>query len=323
MNPYQHAKNHILLAPLAGYTDKAFRKLCAIQGAGLTFTEMISAKGLQYHNAHTMELLSVSEEEGRAGVQLFGDDPQIISEIAARLEETDGARIALFDINMGCPAPKIVNNGEGSALMKNPALAGEIVSALKKKVTLPVTVKFRKGFDAAHINAVEFAKRMEDCGADALSIHGRTREQYYSGTADWEIIAAVKNAVKIPVNGNGDIFKPEDAKKMLEETGCDGVMIARGAMGNPFIFRMIREYLETGQYALPTIGEKMEICKEHARLACAEKGEQVAMKEMRKHACAYLKGIRGSAGYKERAVRISTLADFENLMDEIAERSGE
>ena len=320
MNAYQYAKNNILLAPLAGYTDKAFRKLCAIQGAGLTFTEMVSAKGLQYNNQNTIDLLNISEEEGHAGVQLFGDDPGIISAIAARLEENNDGRIALFDINMGCPAPKIVNNGEGSALMKDPRLAGEIVKALKKRVSLPVTVKFRKGFDAENINAVDFAKRMEDCGADALSIHGRTREQFYSGKADWEIIAKVKQAVNVPVNGNGDIFTPEDAKAMLDETGCDGVLIARGAMGNPHIFRMIREYLETGSYRLPTIEEKLSICKEHASLACEEKGEKVAIKEMRKHACAYLKGIRGSAEYKERAVRVSTLEEFHKLMDEIIER---
>jgi len=321
MNAYQHAKNNILLAPLAGYTDKAFRKLCAIQGAGLTFTEMVSAKGLHYNDSHTIELLNISEEEGYAGVQLFGDDPAIISDIAAWLEAKNGDRIALFDINMGCPAPKIVNNGEGSALMKNPELAGRIVEELKKKVKLPVTVKFRKGFDAENINAVDFAKRMEDCGADAISIHGRTREQYYSGTADWGIIASVKKAVKIPVNGNGDIFKPEDAKKMLEETGCDGVLVARGAMGNPFIFRMINEYLSAGSYTVPTIGERMEICKRHAALACEDKGEKIAIKEMRKHACAYLKGIRNSAEYKERAVRVNTLVEFENLMNEIIEKN--
>lgn len=317
MNPYVYAKNNIMLAPLAGYTDLAFRKLCAKLGAGLTFTEMVSAKGLHYNSEHTKELLNVSEEEGKAGVQLFGSDPSIMADIAARLEQADGEHIALFDINMGCPAPKIVNNGEGSSLMKKPELAEEIVKKLKQQVSLPVTVKFRKGFDEENINAVDFAKRMEDAGADALSIHGRTRAQFYSGKADWDIIAEVKRSVNLHVNGNGDIFTPEDAKAMFEHTKCDGILIARGAMGNPFIFRMINEYFATGRYTQPTIAEKMELCKEQARLACKDKGEYIAIREMRKQACNYLKGIRNSAVYKERAVRAATLAEFCDLMDEI------
>jgi len=308
-----------MLAPLAGYTDLAFRKLCARLGAGLTFTEMVSAKGLHYNSDHTKQLLNISEEEGKAGVQLFGSDPAIIADIAAQLEASDGEHIALFDINMGCPAPKIVNNGEGSALMKKPEIAAEIVKRLKKQVSLPVTVKFRKGFDAENINAIDFAKRMEDAGADALSIHGRTREQYYSGKADWDIIAEVKHNVNIPVNGNGDIFTPEDAKAMFEYTGCDGILIARGAMGNPFIFRMIAEYLEKGEYRIPTVREKLELCKEQAAMASEDKGEYIAIREMRKQACNYLKGIRNSAAYKERAVRAKTLEEFCKLMDEIIE----
>lgn len=308
-----------MLAPLAGYTDLAFRKLCAKLGAGLTFTEMVSAKGLHYNSDHTKQLLNISEEEGRAGVQLFGSDPAIIADIAARLEESDREHIALFDINMGCPAPKIVNNGEGSALMKKPELAEEIVRRLKKQVSLPVTVKFRKGFDEEHLNALDFAKRMQDAGADALSIHGRTREQYYSGKADWDIIAEIKRSVNIPVNGNGDVFTPEDAKAMFEHTGCDGILIARGAMGNPFIFRMIGEYLATGSYGIPTVREKLELCKEQAKLASEDKGEYIAIREMRKQACSYLKGIRNSAAFKERAVRTKTLEEFCSLMDEIIE----
>ena len=280
---------------------------------------MVSAKGLHYNSDHTKQLLNVSAEEGRAGVQLFGSDPAIIADIAARLEESDREHIALFDINMGCPAPKIVNNGEGSALMKKPELAEEIVRRLKKQVSLPVTVKFRKGFDEEHLNALDFAKRMQDAGADALSIHGRTREQYYSGKADWDIIAEIKRSVNIPVNGNGDIFTPEDAKAMFEHTGCDGILVARGAMGNPFIFRMIGEYLATGSYKTPTVRVKLELCKEQAKLASEDKGEYIAIREMRKQACNYLKGIRNSAAYKERAVRTQTLGEFCGLMDEIIE----
>lgn len=320
MNPYCNAKNHIMLAPLAGYTDLAFRKLCARYGAGLTFTEMVSAKGLHYNSENTKALLNVSPEEGKAGVQLFGNEPNIIASIAAKLEQENGDHIALFDINMGCPAPKIVNNGEGSALMKDPELAMRIVTALKKSVSLPVTVKFRKGFQTN--NAVEFAKCMEEAGADAVSVHGRTREQFYSGTADWDVIAEVKRAVSIPVNGNGDVATPEDAKKMLEHTGCDGILIGRGALGNPFLFRMTQEYLATGQYRVPTIAQRLELCKEQAALACADKGEAIAIREMRKQAMCYLKGIYRSAEYKERVVRAESLAVFCALMDEIiTERS--
>ena len=314
MSAYEYAKNNIMLAPLAGYTDKAFRKLCAMHGAGLTFTEMVSAKGLQYHNARTFELIDVSPEEGHAGIQLFGKDPQIVSQTAQALEAQYANQIALFDVNMGCPAPKIVNNGEGSALMKTPELAAAIIKELKKRVALPVTVKMRIGFDEASINAVDFALRLEQSGVDAVTVHGRTRQQYYSGKANRKVIAEVKRALRIPVIANGDIFTPEDARAMLEETGCDGVMIARGAMGNPFIFEMTLQYLQTGSYETPTTTQRVEAAVFHAQMACQEKGEYVAIREMRKHACAYIKGLKGAARLREQLVRAETLAQFTEII---------
>ena len=318
MDPYRFATNRVLLAPLAGVTDMAFRELAREQGAGMTFTEMVSAKGIQYKNEKTFSLLQIGEKEGKAGVQLFGREPEILAQTAARLEETAGKQIALFDINMGCPAPKIVNNGEGSALMREPELAGRIIRAVKKAVHLPVTVKFRKGFDKEEDTCVVFAQMAEQAGADGITVHGRTRAQFYEGKADWKAIARVKKAVSIPVNANGDIFSPEDAKEIWEETGADGIMVARGALGNPFLFRQIHEFLKTGVYTPVTLSERMELAVWQAEAACRYKGERVAMREMRKHGAWYLKGIRGAARWRDRVVRVNTLEEFCQLMREVA-----
>lgn len=318
MDPYRFATNRVLLAPLAGVTDMAFRELAREQGAGMTFTEMVSAKGIQYKNEKTFSLLQIGEKEGKAGVQLFGREPEILAQTAARLEETAGKQIALFDINMGCPAPKIVNNGEGSALMREPELAGRIIRAVKKAVHLPVTVKFRKGFDKEEDTCVVFAQMAEQAGADGITVHGRTRAQFYEGKADWKAIARVKKAVSIPVNANGDIFSPEDAKAIWEETGADGIMVARGALGNPFLFRQIHEFLKTGAYTPVTLPERMEMAVWQAEAACRYKGERVAMREMRKHGAWYLKGIRGAARWRDRVVRVNTLEEFCQLMREVA-----
>ena len=236
--------NNVILAPMAGVTDLPYRVLCREQGCGLVCMEMVSAKAVLYKNRNTKELLEVDPRERPVSLQLFGSDPEILSKIAGELEE---GPYDIFDINMGCPVPKIVKNGEGSALMRNPKLVQEILSAMVRTLKKPVTVKIRKGFDDSSVNAVEIAKIAEGCGVSAIAVHGRTREQYYSGKADWDIIRQVKEAVSIPVIGNGDVFTPEDAKRMVEETGCDGIMVARGAKGNPWIFREIAEYLETGR----------------------------------------------------------------------------
>ena len=309
----------IFLAPLAGITDRAFREVCAEEGAGLTFTEMVSAKGIMYNNQKTYELIDISDAEGRAGVQLFGREADVIAKMAAQLEQQMGEQIALFDVNMGCPAPKIVNNGEGSALMKEPQTAADIIAALKKSVSLPVTAKIRKGFDENSVNAVDFAKRLEDAGADGITVHGRTRQQYYEGKADWDIIAEVKRSVSIPVIANGDIFTPGDAAAILSHTGADGIMVARGALGDPQIFRRIRQYLETGSYERTGTEERLRSAIRQGELACAAKGEHIAVRELRKHACWYLKGIRGGARLREKAVRIETLEQFRALMEEAIE----
>lgn len=304
--------NNLILAPMAGVTDLPFRLLCKEQGCGLLYTEMVSAKAILYNNRNTRELLEVREEERPIAVQLFGSDPDIVSDMAARIE--DGP-YDLIDINMGCPVPKVVNNGEGSALMKNPKLVEAILSAMVKKLKKPVTVKFRKGFDDEHVNAVEIAKIAESCGVSAVAVHGRTREQYYSGKADWEIIRQVKEAVKIPVIGNGDIWKPEDAKRMMEETGCDGLMIARGARGNPWLFSRINHYLDTGEL-LPE-PDREEICQmilRHAQLQVAQKGEAIGMKEMRKHIAWYTAGLPHSAGIRRECNLVETVSDLAHIL---------
>ena len=305
-------ENNLILAPMAGVTDLPFRLLCKEQGCGLMYTEMVSAKAILYKNRNTGPLMEVRPEEEPVALQLFGSDPEIVSDIAAQVE--DGP-YAFIDINMGCPVPKIVNNGEGSALMKNPKLVEEILTALVKKVKKPVTVKFRKGFDDDHINAVEIARIAESCGVSAVAVHGRTRAQFYSGKADWDIIRQVKEAVKIPVIGNGDIFTPEDAKRMLYETGCGGLMIARGAKGNPWIFSRTLHYLETGELLGPPDKEELkETILRHAQLQIQFKGEYLGLCEMRKHLSWYTVGLPHSSSLRNDVNQTETWEDFYNLI---------
>lgn len=305
-------ENNLILAPMAGVTDLPFRLLCKEQGCGLMYTEMVSAKAILYKNKNTGPLMEVRPEEEPVALQLFGSDPEIVSDIAAQVE--DGP-YAFIDINMGCPVPKIVNNGEGSALMKNPKLAEQILTALVKKVKKPVTVKFRKGFDDEHINAVEIAKIAESCGVSAVAVHGRTRAQFYSGKADWDVIRQVKEAVKIPVIGNGDIFTPEDAKRMLEETGCDGLMIARGAKGNPWIFSRTLHYLETGELLDPPDREELkQTILRHAKLQIQFKGEYLGLCEMRKHLAWYTAGLPHSSSLRNDVNQTETWDDFYHLI---------
>ena len=306
--------NNIFLAPMAGVTDISFRILCKRQGCGLTYTEMVSAKGLHYKSDNTAVLLEIAPAEKPAAVQVFGSDPELVAK-AARHAEAGGA--AIVDINMGCPTPKIVKNGDGSALMKKPGLVREIVRATVKAVEVPVTVKIRKGWDEDSVNAVEIAVAAASEGAAAVAVHGRTREQFYSGTADWGIIKQVKNAVGIPVIGNGDITKPEDARRMLEETGCDAIMIGRGAQGNPWIFRRTLEYLRTGALLPePDYSQRVEAIITHMDMVTTLKGEGIGVKEMRKHAAWYLKGIPGSARIKSEIFKMSTCAEVKALLYE-------
>ena len=306
-------ENNVILAPMAGVTDLPFRVLCREQGAGCVVTEMVSAKAVLYNNKNTRELLQIDPAERPAAVQLFGSEPDIMAEIAARLEE---GPYDYIDVNMGCPVPKIVNNGEGSALMKNPERAKEVLTAMVKAVKKPVTVKFRKGFNDLSVNAVEFAKMAESCGVAAVAVHGRTREQYYSGKADWDIIRQVKEAVRIPVIGNGDIFTPEDAGRMLKETGCDGIMVARGAKGNPWLFGRINHYLDTGEVLPgPSMAEIKAMILRHGRMLVQFKGEGVAMREMRGHMAWYTKGMPHSATLRNEINQVETLEGFVELLD--------
>lgn len=307
--------NNLILAPMAGVTDLPFRLLCKEQGAGLLCMEMVSAKAILYKNRNTEELLTIDPRETPVSLQLFGSDPDIISEIAKQIEERP---FDILDINMGCPVPKVVNNGDGSALMKNPVLAGKIIEKTARAVKKPVTVKIRKGFDDAHINAVEMAHIAQESGAAAIAVHGRTREQFYSGKADWDIIRQVKEAVSIPVIGNGDIRTAEDVIAMERQTGCDGFMIARGAEGNPWIFRQILHYFETGEVLTkPSFAEVTEMLLRHAKMQMEFKGEYTGIREIRKHAAWYTAGYRNSSKLRGRINEVETFGELQALFEEV------
>lgn len=307
-------KNNVFLAPMAGVTDMAYRAICRQFGCGLTYTEMVSAKGMYYKSENTKELLALAPEEKPAAIQIFGSDPDIMAGIAAEIEKA-GADI--IDINMGCPTPKIVKNGDGSALMQKPELVAQIVRKVSESVTVPVTVKMRKGWDDDSINAVEIACIAEENGAKAVTVHGRTREQFYTGKADWSIISKVKQAVKIPVIGNGDISSPEAAKAMLEETGCDGVMIGRGAEGNPWIFRRTVEFLSSGELLPePSYEEKVEMALLHLGKTIELKGEFIGVKEMRKHLAWYLKSMPGAASIKSEVFKLDKASEVQGLLED-------
>lgn len=303
-------KGRLVLGPMAGVTDMPFRLLCKEQGVALTYTEMVSAKGMLHNNKNTEELITIDETERPTALQLFGEDAEIMGAMARKLTE-EGRNFDILDVNMGCPVPKVVNHGEGSALMKEPKKIGKIVESLKKNTTKPVSIKIRAGFDKDSINAVEVAKIAEAAGVDMIAVHGRTREEFYSGKADWNIIRAVKEAVSVPVIGSGDVNSPETAKKMLDETGVDGIMIARASMGNPWIFKRINAYIEEGVLLPPPDNDEMrKVILRQAKMMIDFKGEYTAIREMRKHLSWYSIGKPNSAKLRGMSNKIE---DYESL----------
>ena len=305
-------ENPVFLAPMAGITDLAFRLLCREQGCGVVYTEMISAKGLYYGSERTENMMGIHPDEHPIGIQIFGSEPLLMARMAEKISETSAD---LIDINMGCPAPKIVKNGEGSALMKNPRLVGEIVREVSRASSKPVTVKIRKGFDEGSINGTEIALIAEEAGAAAVTVHGRTREQYYSGTADWDFIAQVKSRLSIPVIGNGDIFTAQAALDMKEQTGCDGIMVARGAQGNPWLFREIQALRDQGMVLPPPAPrERIQTALRHMHMLIQIKGEKVGVCEIRKHIAWYLKGLQGSSQIRMQVNTISSASEMEDAL---------
>ena len=308
-------ENPLVLAPMAGVTDLPFRILCKEQGAGLICMEMISAKAISYHNKNTIALMEIDPGEHPVSMQLFGSEPELMAEVAKSIEDKP---FDILDINMGCPVPKVVNNGEGSALLKNPDLIESIVKNVSSAISKPVTVKVRIGFENEPVDIVEIAKRVEDAGAAAIAVHGRTRQQYYSGTADWDTIRKVKEALTIPVIGNGDVDSPEKAKALLEQTGCDAVMIGRAVRGNPWIFREVNHYLLTGELMeRPTAEEIRKMILRHAQSQIALKGEFTGIREMRKHVAWYTAGMRHSAGLRRASNTIESLEELEKLLEKL------
>lgn len=309
-------QNNLILAPMAGVSDLPFRLLCTQQGAGMVCSEMISAKAILYNSKNTEDLMMIHPEEAPVSLQLFGSDPDIISEMAKRIEDRP---FSILDINMGCPVPKVVNNGEGSALMKNPKLIGEIVEKTARAIQKPLTIKIRRGFDEEHVNAVEIAHIAQESGAAAIAVHGRTREQFYAGKADWDIIAQVKQAVKIPVLGNGDVTDAQSARAMFEQTGCDGILIGRGAQGNPWVFAEILGKLldETSEYHKPDRKQRYEMILRHAEMMVELKGEYIAIREMRKHVAWYTTGLPHAARMRGRINEMETLEQLRTGMKEL------
>ncbi len=303
----------VMLAPMAGFSDRTFRSLCTRHGCDFSFTEMVSAKGLFYSDSKTNDLLKLAPDEKHVGIQLFGSDPHILSQMCARLSDTLPAGVERIDFNLGCPARKITSNGEGSALMLNPPLVRGILSAMVKASSLPVSVKMRKGWDNEHINCVELARIAEDCGAASVTVHGRTRDQLYGGIADWDCIAEVKAALSIPVIGNGDVRNAADALRLFKHTGCNGIMIGRGALGNPWIFEEIKAALNGQCYAQPNEQERMELAIAHAEAVLADKGEHGII-ELRKHIPFYLQGVRGAAALRQKVTGVQTLSELRRLL---------
>lgn len=310
-------ENPFILAPMAGVTDLPFRILCKEQGAGLLCTEMVSAKAISFHNKNTISLMQIDPVEHPVSMQIFGSEPELMAEVAKSIEDRP---FDILDINMGCPVPKVVNNGEGSALLKNPELIAEIVRQVSSAIKKPVTVKVRIGFENVPVDVVEIAKRVEDVGAAAIAVHGRTRQQYYSGVADWDAIRRVKEAVSIPVIGNGDVDSPGKAEALMRETGCDGVMIGRAVQGNPWIFREMNHYFETGTLLeRPSGGEVREMILRHARAQIELKGEFTGIREMRKHVAWYTSGMRHSAGLRRDSNQIASYEELETLLSRMGD----